>query len=76
MVGRVPSNQSIDCYFCMVLPIQNCMPMKKKLKLVYPNMPSAIRSLPHGDGLPVPEPPKNFTMYSDDEDNVSSNSEE
>jgi len=30
----------------------------------------------HGDGLPVPEPPDNFAMYSDDEDNVSSNSEE
>jgi len=30
----------------------------------------------HGDGLPVPEPPDKFAMYSDDEDSVSSNSEE
>jgi len=43
---------------------------------VYPNRPSAIRPVPHGDGLPLPEPPDNFAMYSDDEDNVSSNSEE
>jgi len=43
---------------------------------VYPNIPSAIRPVPHGDGLPVPEPPDNFAMYSDDEDSVSSNSEE
>jgi len=32
--------------------------------------------VPHGDRLPVPEPPDNFAMYSDDEDIVSSNSEE
>ena len=32
--------------------------------------------MPHGDGLPVPEPPDNFVMYSDDDDIVSSNSEE
>jgi len=43
---------------------------------VYPNIPSAIWPVPHGDGLPVPEPLDNFAMYSDNEDNVSSNSEE
>jgi hypothetical protein len=32
--------------------------------------------VPHGVGLPVPEPPDNFAMFSDDEDSVSSNSEE
>jgi len=32
--------------------------------------------VPHGDGRPVPETPDNFAMYSDDEDSVSSNSEE
>jgi hypothetical protein len=30
----------------------------------------------HGNGLPVPEPLDNFAMYSDNEDSVSSNSEE
>ena len=67
MVCRVPSNQSTDCYFCMVPPIQNSMPMKEKSTLVYPNIPSAIRPVPHGDGLPVPELPDNFATYSDDE---------
>ena len=76
MVWRVPSNHSTDCYLCMVPPIQNGMSMKKKSTLVYANIPSAIRSVPSGDGLPVPEPPDNFAMYSDDEDSVSSNSEE
>ena len=76
MVWRVPSNHSTDCYFCMVPPIQNGMSMKKKPTLVHPNIPSAIRPMPHGDGLPVPETPDNFAVYSDDEDSVSSNSEE
>jgi len=52
----------------MVPLIQNGMSMKKKSTLAYPNSPSAIRPVPHGDGLPVPEPPDNFAMYSDDED--------
>jgi len=76
MVWRVPSNHSTDCYFCMVPPIKNGTSMKKKSTLVYPNIPSAIRSVPHGDGLPVPELPDSFVMYSEDEDSVSSNSEE
>jgi len=32
--------------------------------------------VPHGHGLPVLEPPENFDLYSEDEDGVSSNSEE
>ena len=60
----------------MAPPIQNSMSMKKKLTLLYLNIPSAIRPVPHGDGIPVPEPPDNFAMYSDEEDGFSSNSEE
>ena len=43
---------------------------------MYPNIPSANRPVPHGDGLSVPEPPDNFAMYSEDEDSVCSNNEE
>jgi len=72
MVWRVLSNHSTDYYFCMVPPIQNGISMKKeKSTLVYPNIPSAIRPVPHGDGLPVPEPPDNFAMYPSNEDGVS-----
>jgi hypothetical protein len=60
----------------MMPPIQNGMSMKKRSKFVYRNIPSTFRSVRHGDGLPVPEPPDNFAMYSDDADSVSSNSEE
>jgi hypothetical protein len=50
--------------------------MKKKSTLLYPCIPSAIGPVPHGDGLPVHEPPDNLAMYSDEEDCVSSNNEE
>ena len=76
MVWRVHSNHSTDCHFCTVSHIQNGNSMKEKSTLAYPNIPSAIRPVPHGDRLPVPEPPDNFGMYSDEEDSVSSNSEE
>jgi len=59
----------------MVSPIQNDMSMKKKSALVYPIIPSVIRPVSHGDGLPVPETPDNFAKYSDNEDRLSANSE-
>ena len=59
----------------MVPPIQNGTSMKKKSALMYWNIPTELRPVPHGDGLPVLEPPDNFAMYSDDEDSVSSNRE-
>jgi hypothetical protein len=40
---------------------------------VYPNIPSAVRPVPHGEGISVPEPPKEFTIDSDDEDGGESN---
>ena len=67
---RVPNNHRTDL-FLYGAPIQNGMSMKKKSTFVYPNIPTAIQPVPHGDGLPVPEPPDNFAMYSDDEDIVS-----
>ena len=75
MVWRVPSNHSTDS-FCMVSPIQNGMSMKEKINTCVSEYTISNSPVPHGDALPVPEPPDNFTMYSDDEDSVSSNSEE
>jgi len=34
---------------------------------VYPNIPSALRPVPHGEGISVPKPPKESTIDSDDE---------
>ena len=45
---------------------------KKKRKMVYPNITSAIRPVPHGEGMSFPEPPKEFTIDSDDENESKS----
>ena len=52
MMWWEPTNHVTDCYFCMVPPLQHGTSKKKKKKctLSYPNIPSAILPVPHGDG--------------------------
>ena len=40
------------------------MNRKKKQRIDYPNIPSAIRPVPHGEDLPVPESPKEYNLNS------------
>jgi hypothetical protein len=47
---------------------------KNKWTIVYPNIPSALRPVSHGEGISVPEPRKEFTIDSDDEDEGESTS--
>jgi hypothetical protein len=39
--------------------------------VAYPKIPSALRPLPHGEGLPAPEPPKEYHSDSDDNEERS-----
>lgn len=55
MVWREPSDHSTDCYFC--LNSIAGMSSKTKKQVDYPNVPSAIRPVPHSDDLPVPPNP-------------------
>lgn len=73
MVWREPTNHITDCYFCMVPPLEHGTSKKKKCKLSYPNIPSAILPVLHGDDLPIPEPPDSFEIEDDDEDEECSN---
>jgi len=41
---------------------------------VYPNIHSALRPVPHGEGISAPVPPKELTIDSDDEDEGESTS--
>jgi hypothetical protein len=41
------------------------MNRKKQQRIDYPNIPSAIRSVPHGKCLPVPKPPKEYNLNSE-----------
>ena len=62
MVWREPSNHINDCYFCLIPPVASGMKIKKKQRTDYPNIPSAIRPVPHGEDLPMPEPPKEYIL--------------
>ena len=56
MVWREQTNHSDNCYFCCTdISVYNS---KNKQKIIYPNLPSAIRAIPHGPGIPIPQPPE------------------
>jgi hypothetical protein len=38
-----------------------------KQKIKYPNIPSALRPVPHDDSMPVPKPPESYNLDSDSE---------
>jgi len=59
LMWRDSSNHSSDYYFCLTPPVAIGRNRKKKQRIDYPNILSAIRPVPHGEDLPVPEPPKN-----------------
>ena len=62
VVWREPSNHSSDCYFCLTPPVATSMNRKKKQRIDYSNISSAIRPMPHGEDFPVPEPPKEYNL--------------
>jgi hypothetical protein len=52
----------------MVPPVSGGITKKKKWTIVYLNIPSTLCPVPHGEVISIPEPPKEFTINSDDED--------
>jgi hypothetical protein len=65
MVWRETSNHSTDCYFCLTPPVAKGMNRRRKQSIDYPDIPSAISPVPHGEDLPVPEPPKEYNLNSE-----------
>ena len=72
--GAQQSQYSLLFLYCA--PYSKWYVHEEKSTLVYPNLTSEIQPVPHGVGRSVPESPDNFAMYSDDEDSLSSNSDE
>ena len=72
MVWSKPTNHLTNCYLCVVFPIHRGITKMKKWALEYPNIPSAIRPMPHGEGVPKPEPPSpgHIPLYSREEENT------
>jgi len=69
MVRREPTDHVSDCFFC--LTSITGVTAKSKHTVQCPNLPSAMRPVPHTAELPVPKPPTNMTLSdseSSDED--------
>ena len=52
MVWRESKNHSDDCYFWSVNV--SGLTSKARYSIQYPNLPSALQSIPHSNELPVP----------------------
>ncbi|KRY96484.1 hypothetical protein T11_9672, partial [Trichinella zimbabwensis] len=66
MVWREPQNHVDDCYFC--LSNVRGYNAKNRKYISYPNLPSAIRPVPHGPDVPIPSPPDSMdTIVLSDE---------
>lgn len=66
MIWSEPQNHEYDCYFCMTST--RGFSKKNNNKIVYPNVPSAKRPIPRGEGTSPPVPPINDKM---DNKNIS-----
>ena len=67
VVWREPSNHSSDCYFCFTPLVASGM-NRKKQRIDYVNISSAIRSAPHGEDLFVLEPLNEYYLNSEMEE--------
>jgi len=69
MIWREQTDHVTDCYFC-ITNVQG-FSKKNKNKIKYPNLPSAMRPVPHSDEVEVPVPPVTFDELSTDSDSSS-----
>lgn len=56
MIWTEPSNHENECYFCM-MRTKGFTKKINKNNILYPNIPSARRSLPQSSDVPPPVPP-------------------
>jgi hypothetical protein len=70
MMWHEPTNHFHDCYFC--LTNTEGFSKKQKHKIQYANVPSVLKPVPRGQGLPVPTPALNWedVNISDDDEQV------
>ncbi|GBL90030.1 hypothetical protein AVEN_178423-1 [Araneus ventricosus] len=75
MIWKEPTNHINDCSFCMVPPASGGFTKKNKMTIECPNIPYALGPVSHGEGLPISDPPTDFSIGSNEEDlDVSHNS--
>ena len=54
MVWREPTSHAEDCYFCLTKIGGHSKRTKSNIE--NPNVPSAVKPIPHGPELPIPNP--------------------
>ena len=64
MVWREQKDHTTDCYFC-IIKIEG-YDQKTKKSIANPNLPSAIRPVPRSAELPIPKPPSDHPVISDE----------
>jgi len=65
MVWREPQDHTVDCYFC-ITQIKE-VSSKSKHTVKYPNLPSAMRPVPHSEDLTIPHPAAHLTLEDESE---------
>jgi len=63
MVWREGRDHYTDCYFCMTN--LDGINRNNKQHVKYPDVPSAMKPVPHGPEIPIPAPPDNLNCLSD-----------
>ncbi|GFR19513.1 uncharacterized protein TNCT_73241 [Trichonephila clavata] len=74
MDWREPTNHVDNCYFCMTPPMNMGWSRKKKGRLKYSCIPSAIQAVPHSADMPILDPSKKWEIvqdYVEDEEFIS-----
>ena len=72
MVWREQKDHTTDCYFC-ITKIKGYN-QKIKKSIACPNLPSAICPVPHSAKLPIPKPPSDLPVISDESAECSEDS--
>ena len=69
MIWREQRNHVSDCYFCMTNV--HGFSTKNKQNIQYPNLPSAMRPVPHGADVEIPLPPTTLDEQSTESESSS-----
>ena len=72
IIWREQRDHITDCYFCLTKTKD--YNQKNRKKILYPNLPSAIRPVPRSAGLPVPITPPCFPKLKGESSENSENS--
>jgi hypothetical protein len=70
MIWREPTSHLNDCYFCITNT--SGFTSKNKQNIEYPNLPSALRPVPHSEDVPIPTVPAELSLSLSSSDSPQS----